>query len=541
MPVNRRRPRSITTELSEYVGERTVVGRWLAAAHADLRTRRVPRHWSNLFGVVTLTSTIVLFVTGIFLMFAYSPSSDQVSYSGSYGVLHGVEVSKAFDSVLRLTYDVQGGLLVRQLHHWAALLLPAAIIVQLLVSFFTGAFRRPRRGSWVLLFLIFVVALASGWSGYALPDDMLSGSGLRIVHGIVLSIPFVGTWIASILFGGEFPGRIVENLYVVHLILPVALLGLLAVRAWLSLRHKPPQFAGAGRTEQNVVGLPMLPNAAVLAGGLMALVTGTLILIAATVTISPAVAPADPGNASAGSQPDWYTGFLDGALRLVPVGWEIHVFGYTLTLAVLAPLAVIGVFMVGIAVYPFIEGWITRDREEHHLLDRPRNTPARTAVGVAGMTFYGVLWAAASADVMALAFSLSFETVILTMQFALLLGPIAAFFLTRQICVALQQKDQEIAAHGVETGRIVRLPGGEYVEVHAPVSIYSRWRLTAGYRPAPVPARPNESGRLTIAERTRGRLATLFFGDRFLPISGDTGETVAGKVPETRTPQRSVQ
>jgi ubiquinol-cytochrome c reductase cytochrome b subunit len=547
MPVDRRRRTPLTARASAHLRDHTGIGRRLVALRAELGRRRVPVHWSNLFGVVALTSTVLLFLTGILLMFGYEPSSARTTYDGSYAPLQGTEVSAAFDSVLTLSLETPGGLLLRQLHHWSALLLPAALILQLLVTFFTGAFRRPRRGSWGLLFLLFVAALAGGWSGYALPDDMLSSSGLRIVQGIVLGIPVVGTWLSAILFGGEFPGSIIENLYPIHILLvPVALVGLLAARAWLAFRHKPPQFAGAGRDENTIVGIPLLPNAASLAAGLMALVSGVLILISATVTITPtwAYGPADPSNASAGSQPDWYTGFLDGALRLVPPGWEVEWLGHTWTLAVLVPLAAIGIFLVLVAIYPFIEEWISRDRTEHHILDRPRNAATRTGIGVAGMVFYGVLWAAASADVAAVAFHLSFETIILALQVTLLLGPPAAFVITRRICLALQKKDRELALHGHETGRIVRLPGGEYVEIHKPVDVYERWRLVAHTHPTALPARPDEAGRLTLRERGRARLATWFFADRIDPAtaaeldSARAGESVGSlaQTPQSRRP-----
>ena len=522
MPTDHRHTASLTTRASGYFRAHTVIGRRLVAFRLELTHRRVPLHWSNLFGVVALTSTIILFVTGILLMFVYQPSSDRTTYDGSYSPLQGTEVSEAFDSVMTLSFETPGGLLLRQLHHWSALLLPAALILQLLVMFFTGGFRRPRRGSWVLLVVLFVVALAGGWSGYALPDDMLSSSGLRIVQGIILGIPVVGTWISALLFGGEFPGSIIENLYPIHiLIVPVVLVGLILARARLSYRHKPAQFAAPGRDENRIVGIPLLPNAASLAAALMALVSGVLILMSATVTVTPTwtYGPADPSNASAGSQPDWYTGFLDGALRLVPPGWEVEWLGRTWTLSVLIPLAAIGVFLLLVAVYPFLEGWISGDRTEHHILDRPRNTATRTGIGVAGMVFYGVLWAAASADVASVAFRLSFESIILTLQILLLLGPPAAFEITRRVCLALQKKDREIALHGYETGRIVRLPGGEYVEMHQPVDVYERWRLIAHTHPTALPARPDAAGRLTLAERVRARLATWFFEDRIDPAS----------------------
>lgn len=474
--------RSLTDRLSQALRTRTAIGRKLDATVKHLRTRSVPLHWTNLFGVVSLACTAVLLVTGLVLMFFYTPSSDLVTYHGSYAPLRGAEVSKAFESTMAISFDLRGGLLLRQAHHWAALLLPASIIIQLLVTFFTGGFRRPRRGSWVALFLLLIVVLAGGWSGYALPDDMLSGSGLRIVQGIVLGIPVVGTWLSMLVFGGEFPGSVIQNLYPIHVaVVPVLMVVLIAARARSSYIHKPPQFADAGRTEQNVVGVPMFPNAAARASALFGIVVGVVVLVAATVTISPIwlYGPSAPGDASAGSQPDWYTGFLDGALRLVPPGWEVEWLGRTWTLAILVPLAVIGVFLAIVMLYPFIEERVTRDRREHHILDRPRNTATRTGIGVAGMIFYGVLWGAGSADIAATQLGLGLEGIISALQVMLVAGPILGFIITRRVCLALQAKDRELALHGFETGRIVRLPGGEYVEIHEPIDEYERWRLVA--------------------------------------------------------------
>lgn len=510
-------PRSdLTGRLSRYLTQRTKLGRKGAGMLRDLRHRVVPIHWTNMFGVVALASFVVIVVTGVVLMFFYTPSSSTVEYGGSYPTLQGVEVSKAFESTLRVSFEVPGGLLLRQAHHWAALLLPAALIAQLLVTFFTGAFRMPRRASWVLLFLILITALAGGWSGYALPDDMLSGTGLRIFEGILLGIPVVGTWLKGLLFGGQFPGEIIENLYPLHVaIVPAAFIALLAVRIAITYRLKPPQFAGAGRTEANVVGIPLYPQAAARAGGLFLIVVGVLLLISATVTINPiwSYGPASPGDAGAGSQPDWYTGFLDGALRLVPPGWEIVAFGRTWTLALLAPLAVVTVFLLLVAAYPFIEGWITGDRREHHLLDRPRNAPTRTGLGVAGVVFYGTLWLAGSADLIAVAFSATIEGVVLALQLLLLAGPLIAFAVTRRVCVGLQRRDRELLLHGFETGRIVRLPGGEYIEVHEQLDEYERWRLLGAETPAPLAVEATVGGR-RWTQRLRARLSTFFFEDR---------------------------
>ena len=522
MPVDRRVSRpALTDRAARYLATQTVGGRNLAAFARELRRRRMPLHWSNMFGVVSLACVVVLFVTGIFLMFFYSPSSTQVTYHGSYTPLDGATVSKAFRSTLALSFGVSGGLLMRQAHHWAALLLPASVIVQLLVTFFTGGFRRPRRFGWVLLFLILIVALVGGWSGYAMPDDMLSGTGLRIVEGIMVGIPVVGTWASALLFGGEFPGQIIEHLYPIHVaIVPVLLVGLVALRLRAAYVHGPAQLPGLGRTERNVVGVPILPNVATRAAGLFLIVAGLIVAIASVVTISPVwlYGPSSPGDASAGSQPDWYTGFLDGALRIIPSGWGFLLFGRTVSLAILVPLAAVGAFLAIVLLYPFIEQWITGDKREHNLLERPRTAPTRTGIGVAGMTFYGALWGAGSADLVATQFHVTLESVLVFYQCLAILGPIVAFSVARRIAIALQRKDQEILLHGYETGRIVRLPGGEYIEVHQQVDEAERWRLANLDDYHPVLARPDEEGHLGLSTRLRARLSRLFFEDRISPL-----------------------
>ncbi|MBM7505885.1 cytochrome bc complex cytochrome b subunit [Agromyces aurantiacus] len=525
-----RRPRtaaprhpSLTDRLAARLAEATVFGRRIGDLRDELRRRAVPTHWTNLFGVVTLACLVVVAVTGLWLMFFYTPSSDLTTYRGGYAPLHGAETSEAFASTMRLTFDVPGGLLMRQAHHWAALLLPASIIMQLVATFFTGGFRRPRRGMWVLLFLIFVAALAGGWSGYALPDDLLSGTGLRITEGIALGIPVVGTWLASLLFGGGFPGRIIEHLYPLHVaIVPAVLVGLVALRAVAAWRAGPAQFPGPGRSATRVVGAPLVPTAAARAGGLFLLVTGVLLAISATVTVNPLqlYGPASSGDAGAGSQPDWYTGFLDGALRLVPSGWEVVLFDRTWTLAILVPLAVVTVFLVLVAVYPFVEEWATGDRRDHHLLERPRLAPTRTGIGVAGIVFYGVLWTAGSADLIATQFRVSFEGVIGMLQALLIVGPCIGFGVARRVCLGLQRRDRDVLEHGFETGRLVRLPGGEVVEVHQRVGETERVRMSRAEPRVMLVLRPDERGRLPLARRVQVRLGRWFLADSIDAESG---------------------
>ena len=424
-----------------------------STALADrLRSHARPTRWTRLWGTVAVACFAVLLLTGVVLMLAYEPSGQALVYRGSYAPLRGVTTSAAYASVLHLSLDLPGGLLVRQAHHWAALLLPAALLLQLASTFFTGAFRRPHRWGWVLLVAIVLLVLAAGWSGYGLPDDSLAGTGLRIVSGTTLALPFVGTWLTLTLFGGELPGTIIENLYVIHLV--VALLVLLLAGARVALR---PRRTRLTPSVQEV--------------GLFFITLGVVTLMAATLTISPVwrYGPSSPADAHAGSQPDWYTAFLDGALRLVPPGWEVALGDRTLTLAVLVPLAAIGIFVALLTLWPFVEERLTGSRADHATPDRARDTPTQTGLGAAGITFYGALWLAGSADIQATQLQVSFESVIVTLRVVVLVGPLLAYAVTRTVCATLLAAETERREQGAETGRIFRSPSGGYTELHEPV------------------------------------------------------------------------
>jgi len=497
-------------------GNGTPWGSGIVRRLAILRGRAVPDRWSFLLGAVTTGCLVVLVVTGILLTIFYKPSSSIVRYHGSYPLLRGVEMSEAYASTLRISFEVTGGLLIRQAHHWAALLLPAVLLLRLLITFFTGAFRKPRRLQWVLLFGVFVAALTAGWSGYALPDDLLAGTGLRIFSGVVIAIPLIGTALSSVIFGGEFPGTIVATLYPLHVIIAPAGLVLLALlRLRLAHRAGPAQPSGPGRTEDNVVGLPMVPTMATKWLGMFWITIGLITLNAALVEIAPIwrQGPSSPGAAGAGSQPDWYTAFLDGALRLVPSGWEVVGFDRTWTLAVIVPLAALAVFFAAVAGFPLLEQWLTGDVAEHHLLDRPRDTPARTALGVAGLLFYGTLWAAGSADLIATQFQTSFNAVIQLMQITVLAGPMVGFGITYIVCGAIQEREQDRLLDGVESGVIVRLPSGGYVEAHRPVTPRERFVATSLTSMAPRKGRRNHRGKITPVERVRVRLSRRYLAN----------------------------
>jgi len=482
-----------------------------------------PDHWSFMLGEVALYSFVILVLSGTFLTFFYQPSMAHVYYDGSYAPLKGAHMSIAYASSLDISFDIRGGLLMRQVHHWAALLFVAAAGLHMLRVFFTGAFRKPRELNWVVGFLLFVMGMAAGFTGYSLPDDLLSGNGLRIIDGMIKGIPLIGPAVSSGFFGGEFPGtEVVARLYSLHImIVPALIIVLIGVHLMMVVIHKHTHYSGPGRTDDNVVGYPLAPVYVAKAGGFFFLVFGVIAAISATFTINPIwnYGPYDPSPVSAGTQPDWYIGWLDGALRLAPSGWDISVFGYVIPMGVMVPLVVSLVFLALVAAYPFIENWVTKDKREHHVLDRPRNNPTRTAIGAAGVTFYGVLWAGASTDLIATNFQMSLNQVLVAMQILLIIGPVIAYWVTKRACLSLQRKDREMVLHGRETGRIVRLPHGEFIEVHEPVDEYELWKLVDYKNYEPILARPDANGKISLGNRLRSAVSRLYFEDRIAPVS----------------------
>ncbi|MET8642375.1 cytochrome bc complex cytochrome b subunit [Streptomyces sp. NPDC004675] len=484
------------------------------------RARRAfPDHWSFLLGEICLYSFIVIVVTGVYLTFYFHPSMNEVEYHGSYVPLQGQMVSEAFDSTMHISFDVRGGLLIRQAHHWAALVFVAALLTHMMRVFFTGAFRRPRELNWVLGFLLLVLGMFGGLTGYDLPDDLLSGTGLAVVNGTILSVPIVGTYLSMFLFGGEFPGNdLVARFHTIHvLLIPALMVGLLAAHLILALRHRHTQYPGPGRTERNVVGLP-LKVYAVKSAGYFFLVAGAILVMAAVAQINPVwlYGPYRADQVSAGSQPDWYMGVADGLLRVMP-GWEVDFWGHTLALDNLVPLLVgVGLF-VALGLYPFLEAWVTDDDRAHHILDRPRNRPVRTALGVAWISFYLVSLMGAANDIIATRFEVSVESVSWAVRIGLFVVPGTVFVITKRVALGLQRRDRDTVLHGRETGIIKRLPDGEFIEVHEPLGRERLHVLTQHEQYRPIGPGPSDGagGPTTgrgITRRLRARLSRDFYG-----------------------------
>jgi ubiquinol-cytochrome c reductase cytochrome b subunit len=405
-----------------------------------------PDHWSFMLGEVAMYCLLVLIVTGVFLTFFFDPSTQEVVYHGAYAPLNGVRMTEAYRSVVELSWDVRAGLVMRQIHHWAALLFVAALIAHLARVFFTGAFRRPREINWVIGVTLLLLVVANGFTGYSLPDDLLSGTGLHIAYAVVLGIPLVGPWLTFMLFGGEFPAHdIIPRLYVMHILLiPALIVGLLTAHLVIVWRQKHTQFAGAGKTEKNVVGSRLWPTYTVKSIGLFFAVSAVLAALGGLAQINPVwlYGPFRADIVSTAAQPDWYVGWLEGALRVFPA-WEVRAFGITPVPNVFFPGVLIpGVTFTLLYLWPFLEARWTKDYAEHNLLDRPRDRPFRTAVGVATLAFYTVLTLAGAQDIIAQKLNLSMVGVVWVLRVSLLVLPLGLGYLAYRLCRDLSAADR---------------------------------------------------------------------------------------------------
>lgn len=458
-----------------------------------------PTHWSFLLGEVALYSFIVLLLTGVYLSLFFDPSMTEVTYNGVYQPLRGVQMSRAYETTLDISFEVRGGLFVRQIHHWAALMFAAAIMVHLARIFFTGAFRRPREANWVIGSLLLILAMFEGYFGYSLPDDLLSGIGLRAaLSSITLGLPIIGTWLHWVLFGGDFPGNIIiPRLYALHiLIIPGIILALIGIHLALVWFQKHTQFPGPGRTEKNVVGVRVMPVFAVKSGAFFAVIVGVLGLMGGLLQINPIwqLGPYKPSQVSAGSQPDFYMMWTEGLARIFPP-WELYFWHHTVPAAFWVAI-VMGLVFLLLTIYPFLEAKFSGDSAHHNLLQRPRDVPVRTGIGAMAIAFYMVLTLAAMNDIIALKFYISLNATTWIGRIGMLVLPPLVFFVAYRWAVGLQRSDREVLEHGVETGIITRLPHGAYIELHQPLGPVDDHGhpIPLEYQGAAIPKRMNKLG-----------------------------------------------
>ena len=427
-----------------------------------------PDHWSFMLGEIALYSFVVLLLTGVFLTLYFVPSQHlmKVPMNFPYKPLRGDTVSEAFYSTVNMSFNVRCGLLMRQMHHWACDIFVGAIVVHMARVFFTGAFRKPREANWLVGSTLLILAITNGFLGYSLPDDLVSGTGLRIADSIMLSVPVLGSYISFFVFGGTFPGDIViARFFIIHVLLvPGIILALVGAHLGLLVRQKHTQFPGKGRTEGNVVGSPMFPVFIFKTQGFLFMTLGVTALLGALAQINPVwqFGQYYAAQISYAVQPDWYMGFLDGLLRIFPA-WQWNAWGHTIPLEVTIPAVIFPGIVFNIAMaWPWIEQKFTKDKEIHHLLDRPRDVPHRTAFGVAFFSLLAILFIASSTDVLANFFHVSLNTVLIIMRVLTFAVPIIAYPVAYFICVELQAGGSIMGKRKIPNV-VTRTEEGEYV------------------------------------------------------------------------------
>lgn len=487
----------MSTKLAE-IGN-NIDSRYTAAAGIRRQINKVfPTHWSFMLGEIALYSFLILLLTGVYLTLFFDPSITKVIYDGAYLPLNGVEMSRAYETALNLSFEVRGGLFIRQMHHWAALMFMVSMTVHMLRIFFTGAFRRPREANWIIGCVLLLLGMAEGFMGYSLPDDLLSGVGLRIMSAIIVGLPIIGTWMHWLIFGGDFPSELMlDRFYIAHvLIIPGIILGLIAAHLALVWYQKHTQFPGPGRAENNVVGVRILPLFGIKAAAFGLITAGVLALMAGLTTINAIwlLGPYNPAQVSAGSQPDIYMLWTDGLARVMPA-WELYLGHYTVPGAFwVAMLA--GLMVVLLIAYPFIEAKITGDTAHHNLLQRPRDVPVRTSLGMMGIAFYFLVTLSGGNDLFAYHFGVSLNAITWVGRIGLIVLPPLAYFVTYRICIGLQRSDREVLEHGIETGVIKMMPNGAFVEIHQPLGEVDEHGhpVPLPYAGAQVPKQMNQLG-----------------------------------------------
>ncbi len=486
------RPGGLTSKFAARLADSLDERYHLAGTVRHEINKAFPKHFSFLWGELALYSFVVLVLSGTYLAFFFDASTGEISYRGPYDPLYGVTMSRAYASTLYLSFEVRGGLFVRQLHHWSALVFIAAIVIHMFRTFFTGAFRKPRELTWLIGVALLLLSIFEAYMGYTILDDLLSGQGLRIFSGLLLSIPLIGTWVHWAVFNGEFEGESwLHRFYLGHiLIVPVILATLIAVHLAFVWYQHHTQFPGKRKTEQNVVGYRTVPAFTLHSVAVGLCTVGVLAAMGGLFQIYPTwnYGPYETSQVPTPNQPDWYAAFDIGALRLFP-RWDIHLFGHTVPApfwpGVLLPLLMFAL----LAAYPYLERRLTLDRGSHNLLQRPRDNPTRTAIGAMAITFYAVLLLIGGDDVFAIVFRIPFEYEVWAGRIGLLVLPPLAYWITYRACRRLQDSDREILEHGIETGLVRPAPGGGFIEVRQPVDAADQrgQPVPVPYQGAPVP------------------------------------------------------
>ena len=386
-----------------------------------------PANWSFLIGEVAAISFIVLVVTGIFLTLFYRASTDPVTYDGANEFFAGTTLPAAFESVVRLSDDIPGGLFMRRVHRAASHLFIASIVLHLLRIMLTGAFRRPREINSHIGIGLLTLAIGEGFLGYSLPYDSLAGTGLRVAYSIVLSIPYVGENVAFWVFGGEFPsGDIIPRFHALHVfVLPLLLSTLIAVHIAILVRQKHTQMPKPDVDgHRYIVGKPLWPGQFAESTTLLLFVGGLLVFTATFIPWSDVelLGPYIAGEVGNNAQPDWFMFWIDGLLRAIPA-FEFTILGATFNALFLAGAVIPGILFGLLFAYPFIERKVYGLEGDWHVLTNPLDIPLRAAMVMGTFSFVLISSANATNDILSRMTGITIEDLVFFFRLAMLLGP----------------------------------------------------------------------------------------------------------------------
>lgn len=427
------------------------LGRWIdSRLHVAKFARRAmnhvfPDHWSFMLGEIALYAFVILVITGTYLAMFFKASSAKVVYHGSYQALNGVRMSQAYRSVLHISFGVPAGLLVRQMHHWASLIFLGAIVLHAARIFFTAAYRKPREINWMIGLTLLVLALVNGFLGYSILDDLLSGTGLRVGYAIILSVPVIGPWLAFLFLGGTVPvDTTIPRMYSLHIFLvPGLITALLVLHLGIIWRQMHTNYPGPRRTDETIVGSRLWPSYAIKSIGLFFLVFASIAMLGGLLQIDPVwiYGPYNPVAVMPGAQPDWYLGWVEGAMRLFP-GINVHFGRWVQIPEVFFPgMLFPGLVFATLYAYPFLEKLFSSGdpEKQHNVLRLPYQQPFSTALGCSVLMLMLVLLVAGGDDIIAVATGTSVVAIRAILRVLVFILPAATAALVYPVCVRFRQ------------------------------------------------------------------------------------------------------
>ncbi len=343
-----------------------------------------PEHSTFFLGEIALFCFVVLVGTGLYLALFYEPSA--ASITGG----EGGPMPAAYASVVAIDGHPFGAL-VRRMHHWAAQLMIASIVLHLLRVYFTASYRRPREVNWLLGLVLLAATIGTSFAGYLLPYDQFSVTATAIGYGIARSVPWIGPALADYGFAGQFPSpSSVPRFFAYHVVwAPLLLSALIALHLVILLKqkHTEPASAREGRRpedERLIEGVPLWPHQTSLMAVLVLVVIAVTALLSAFLPVHPSAYYGPPSPTTPEVKPDWYLLWVYGALRLIPGTLSFRFLGATIGSEAIGAMLVPGLLALAIVLTP----WLDRGRSAGNYAESPASSPKRLAFGLAGVTLF---------------------------------------------------------------------------------------------------------------------------------------------------------